>query len=197
MPAVSFYDLTAQAFVAARRAAKETVTATTREHHENWQNRFGKNELISDDSGVPGSAPELAWYTIQRKGHDRMLEDATKMPEGSWAGARGDENFPGYDVPLMHSLDWYVNEIEWGPGTYMIMGTSQIQNPVFPINEWGLFHPKDGGEVPQRSTLLPTRLEVSEGFVDNLLLAYTKATGLTLARNARLKPGFATQPRLI
>lgn len=135
-------------------ALAQAVTDQLVEFAENWQERFGNDDLVADEFGVEGNAPPLSERTIdarEERGYDgtSMLYDPT-LPHVDEYGTIADSITMG-ELPGTQ-----LNERFTETG-YHFEGGVATSHPIFPLNEYGGVGNKEG-EALFRTTLLPTNL---------------------------------------
>lgn len=158
-PQISFAEMVKVSYDAAWQAGLEEVDETMQEHHARWTATFGNNEMVGDKFGNRGAAPGLADATIaakMEKGHSEESAEAMLSDRGGLGrpGALVDSTM--VDGPHIQADEARLRAV--------ITGSSLIDNPVFPLNEFGYGISGNGKPVPIRTSLLPTDEEVSRGF---------------------------------
>lgn len=169
---ISFADLLTAQVKALRETAATRVSIAASEFQENWRERFGNDYLISDESGVPGTAPPLAEKTIdarEERGWDALgaLYDPTLPHVDEWGTI--------YESVVVNPPGLEFKESA-RPGFYHVESGVGTDHPVFPLNEYGL-------GPPVRMTLLPSNLEYGSRFYWSLLEDIEAASGMPWRAN--------------
>lgn len=158
-PQISFAEMVRVSYSAAWQAGLEEVEETVLEHHGRWAATFGNNDMVADKFGTRGAAEPLSDVTIDIKmtrGHSEESAKAMLMDRGglNQEGALVDSLLT--DGPHIRADENRLKAV--------ITGSSLIDNPVFPLNEFGWGIAGNNRPVPIRTSLLPTDEEVSRGF---------------------------------
>ena len=157
---IDFEALIQQEMANLLNVAERRTVGHTEKFAADWRNRFGKQELIGDETGEPGTAEELKQYTLamrRKRGNfdERMLIDPSHdhvATEGTIRDSIEVENDHKYEEA--HSAE----------GKLAVAMTATTKHSKFPLNEYGWGQTEWGAPIPIRTTLLPSRNEVGTEF---------------------------------
>lgn len=145
--------------------AKARVERHAQEFKEDWEGRFGNDDRIGGELGIPGTAKPLSRVTLEDRA-DRGYEGTT-MLDDPLAEHVATEGQIMDSIELTPTID-DPSDIE--RGHYNVSAAVTTTHPIFPINEFGL-------GVPPRTTLLPSNLEVGSQFKERVRRDFEAATG--------------------
>lgn len=130
---VSLTDLLRRDFRRLVDAADEVMEEVVDDAYTNWQTRYGDNERVG--------GPELSKRTIQRKGHDRKLEERDGSNLEALRNSLVAIKSPG--TPNLNIL------------SYTARGSVATDHWLHPIHEFGLYAPPSWGD---RDLRRPTQM---------------------------------------
>lgn len=156
---IFFGKLMRQGYRLCRDTARRKAYDYAYRFKNDWQARFGNDDLVAGPSGVPGSAEPLKPSTIE-----------SRVKRGWYGqGMLYDPSLPHVDEEGQGTIKDSITMSEVRTrerGFYTeVSYTVTTDHPKFPLNEHGI-------GVPQRMTLFPTEQTIGTKFAEDLHKEY-------------------------